>query len=66
LIFGLTPKPNVLAQRFAQSLGFKYVATIPGFTSYHGETVDGLVAIQTKEQFKEAEAKFLAKGGLDG
>lgn len=66
LIFGLTPKPNVLAQRFAQSLGFKYVATIPDFTSYHGETVDGLVATQTKEQFKETEAKFLAKGGLDG
>ncbi len=66
LIFGLTPKPNILAQRYSRNLGFRYEATIPGFTTYHGETVDGLVAIQTKEQFKEAEAKYLAEGGNDG
>ncbi len=62
----VTTEPNRLAQRYVRNVGFTYVATIPGFTTYRGETVDGLVATQTKEQFKETEAKFLAKGGLDG
>jgi len=66
LVFGMTPKPNKLAQRYVRGLGFKYVATIPGFTSYHGETVDGLVAVQTKEEFNIAEAKYLAKGEDNG
>ncbi len=66
LIFGMTPKPNRLAQRYVRNVGFTYVATVPGFTTYRGETVDGLVATQTKEQFKVAEAEYLAKGGHDG
>ena len=66
LVFGMTPKPNKLAQRYVRNLGFHYAAEIPGFTTYHGETVDGLVAVQTKEEFNIAEAKYLAKGESNG
>lgn len=51
LIYGLTPEPNKLARRYCQQLGFRYIATLPGFTCYHGETVDGLICMQTKEEF---------------
>ena len=51
LIYGLTPKPNRVARRYCTSLGYRYIAHLPDFTCYHGETVDGLICMLTKEEW---------------
>lgn len=51
LVCGLTPRPNRLAQRYCRRIGFEYKAVLPQYTSYHGETVDGLICMQTREEF---------------
>ena len=60
LILGLTPEPNRLARLWTAKMGMRYVATIPGYTSYHGKVVDGMVCKITREEF---EARF---GGSNG
>lgn len=50
-VYGITPKPNRLSRRYCTRMGFRYVATIPQFVSYHGQTVDGMVCVQTKTEF---------------
>ncbi len=51
LIYGITPAANRPAQLYCKRLGFQYSARIPGFVSYHGKTVDAMVATMTREQF---------------
>ncbi len=51
VICGITPKPNRLARRYCVRLGFRYIAELPGFTSYHGKTVPGLLCLQTRQEF---------------
>jgi len=51
-LWGLTPKSNRLARRFATRLGMKYVANLPGFTCHHGKRVDALVCNIEREEFR--------------
>jgi RimJ/RimL family protein N-acetyltransferase len=52
LVYGITPSPNRLAIRYCRRLGFNYVARIPQFVSYDGETVDADICTLTREQFE--------------
>lgn len=56
LIYGITPVPNRLAQRYCRRLGFRYTpCPIPGFVSYHNETVDAVVCTMTRNEFNSRE-----------
>lgn len=50
-LWGMTPRPNRLARLFASKLGFRYVASLPGITCYHGVRTDGLVCHLEREEF---------------
>lgn len=51
VLYGITPKPNRLSRLYTTRLGFKQVATIPSFVSYHGRTVDAIVSVIRREEF---------------
>lgn len=51
LVYGVTPVPNRPARHYCKRIGFEYSARIPGFVSYHGKTVDAMVATMTRQQF---------------
>jgi hypothetical protein len=57
LLMGLTPKPNRLARAYCSRLGLRYVANVPGFTTYHGKTVDALICMMTKEDWLRSKGK---------
>lgn len=51
----VTPEPNRMARLYCAQLGFKQVATIPQFLSYHGETVDAILGLMTRDEFNSKE-----------
>lgn len=53
LLLGMTPKPNRLSRIWSTRLGLKYVAVLPGFTSYHGKPADGMICQVTREDFNK-------------
>lgn len=54
LVYGITPKPNRMAQQYCKRLGFTYLpCDIPGFVSFNGETVDARVCTLTKTDFEK-------------
>jgi RimJ/RimL family protein N-acetyltransferase len=59
MIYGITPSVNRLAIRYCKRLGFNYLAEIPGFVSYDGETVAAKICTLTRGQF---EARLEAEG----
>lgn len=54
IVYGITPKPNRTAQRYCKRLGFEYVATVPNFVSFLGETTDALICTLTRDAFNSA------------
>lgn len=59
LLCGLTPRPNRLSRLWSTRIGMKYVAVLPGFTTYHGERVDAMICQMTRDEFN-------TKWGIDG
>jgi hypothetical protein len=54
MVFGITPKPNRMAQQYCKRLGFTYLKeSVPGFLSFNGETVDACVCTLTKSDFEQ-------------
>lgn len=52
-LWGVTPEPNRLARLYSARLGFRYVAVLPGFTSYHGYRCNGLVCRLERSEFED-------------
>jgi len=50
-IYGITPKPNRMALAQAMRMGFKPVATLPGFASFNGRRVDVTLTMNKREEF---------------
>lgn len=50
-VYAMTPASNILAVRYSQRVGFRYLATLPGFTSRRGEITAGRIAYLTRDEF---------------
>lgn len=60
LVVGVTPEPNRAAALYARRMGFKEVARLPGYTTYQGAVVTGIVTSMSKMEY------HLLLGGNNG
>jgi hypothetical protein len=54
IVYAMTPASNKAAIRYSQGVGFRYLATLPGFTSRRGAITDGRIAYMTREEFNSS------------
>jgi RimJ/RimL family protein N-acetyltransferase len=52
LVVGVTPEPNRAALIYVKRAGFKEAGRIPGYTTFKGEVVTGVITSMTKQDYR--------------
>lgn len=53
VLVGMTPAVNRRAMAFSRKAGLKYLAALPGYTSFSGKPTDAMIAVMTRKDYEE-------------